>query len=296
MVKYACPSSASFLQLEHSWDGPQVFRHPECGIFELGCVAHMPECSLSMLLNEMETAVGNAVPGLSPEQATKMKVPSHWTCFCGGKEMKKVFALLLSVAVLFSLSACGEGHPSEQNPDGSTTQTTRSSHDAQYTPTQSEAAIAGRQMYEEIIDAFLIIDDELSRGWFDEDGKSLVRLIKGNNVSADASTMELLRIYRSFDTNIQYTDYCIRDFFTVNDYNESTNTGVYRFFEAINQLEDEKLDGQDIVRVDTDGDVDGFNIDDVSAVADALGVSEELVKIMLYAATDVGFDIDFTNF
>ena len=233
--------------------------------------------------------------------------------------MKQLFAILTAMMIVFSFSACNENSSTEQTSKTESqsieqtseteniSQTTsneedvisETSLDKQEESTENEddkTLYSGREMYEEIIFAFIEADDELSRGWFDEDAQNLVKLIKGDTISSDASLTDLLKIYRGFDDIIEFTDYCIRDFFTVTDSYESTNGCVYNFFEAINQLEDKKFNGEDVVKTDSDGNVIGFDFDIAGgdkAIAEALDVSEEFITIMLHAATDAGFSVTF---
>ncbi len=203
--------------------------------------------------------------------------------------MKKMLVLLCLIVFIFSLNACSGKQTSIQNSEG-----TQTSFENPETTVNFNNQYSGREMYEEIIVAFIEIDDELSRGWFDEGAQRFVKLIKGDNVPADASAVDLMKIYRSFDDTIEYTEYSIRDFFTVTDYDESTNGGVYNFFEAIDQLEDVKLNGKDVVKIDSNGNVIGFDFDIAGGddvIADALSVSPEFVKIMLCAASDAGFSV-----
>lgn len=215
--------------------------------------------------------------------------------------MKKLFAFALVVMLLFSLSACDKYLVEAQTTQVSTTNPTgNNSHTAENNKENNpeKQPYSGREMYEFVISAFLEIDDELSRGWFDQDAQDFVRFIKGDNVPAGASAMDLADIYDGFDDALPYTKYSIRDFFTVTSSNESTNAGVYNFFEAIDQMEAKKFNGLDVVKINQNGAVTGFNFSLAggdAAIAKALGVSEEFVELMLHAATDAGFTVDFSE-
>ncbi|MBR6557823.1 MAG: hypothetical protein IKT70_02300 [Clostridia bacterium] len=229
---------------------------------------------------------------------------------------KTLVTLLLTIVMILSLASCNKNQLSEQpteteNDIPETSNQSVSPTDIDDTssitplPTDTDDSTetaddsilySGREMYEEIIYAFIEADDELSRGWFDKDAQNLVRLIKGDTISSDASVTDLLKVYRGFDDIIEFTDYCIRDFFTVTNSYESTNGGVYNFFEAINQLEDEKLNNCDVIKTNSNGNVIGFDFDIAGgdkAIAQALGVSEEFVNIMIHAASDAGFNVTF---
>lgn len=161
---------------------------------------------------------------------------------------------------------------------------------------RAEAAGSQRDMYESMIEGFENVDDEISRGWLDDGTIEFLRLIKGNTLSAVATTQELKDAYNSLDDAIAGTTYSVRDFFTVDEDGNSTNTGVYNFLRAVHQLEKSEqfknIEGiKDLVTI-KDGKVTAFNFDLVGGdevIAEALGVSEELVQIMVRAADDAGF-------
>lgn len=160
---------------------------------------------------------------------------------------------------------------------------------------EAESIMPERYMYECIIEGIITADEELERGWLDEGTIRLLRLIKGN-IPNDASTQRIIDEYNSLDGIIVRTDYCIRDFFTVDDYGNSTNTGIYNFFEAIDQVEDRAFDGKDVVTISRTGEITGWDFSVAggnAAVGAALGISEELVLIILHAAVDAGFDVTF---
>lgn len=156
----------------------------------------------------------------------------------------------------------------------------------------AESAGSQRDMYESMLEGLENVDDELSRGWLDDGTIEFLRLIKGENISATATTKELKAAYDSLDDTIKNTSYSVRDFFTVDEDGNSTNDGVYNFLDAIGQLEEEAFGGLDVVQRDGSGNIIGFDFQVAGgdkAIADALGISEELVQIMVRAADDAGF-------
>lgn len=156
---------------------------------------------------------------------------------------------------------------------------------------RTESAGSQRDMYESMIEGLENVDDEISRGWLDDGTIEFLRLIKGDTLSATATTKDLKAAYESLDDTIKNTTYSIRDFFTVDEDGNSTNTGVYNFLDAIGQLEEEKFGGKNVVKREN-GEITGFDFKIVGgdeAIADALGISEELVQIMVRAADDAGF-------
>ena len=165
-----------------------------------------------------------------------------------------------------------------------------------------ESSGSQRDMYESMLEGLENVDDEISRGWLDDGTIEFLRLIKGENISATATTKELVSAYESLDDTIKYlgedgkiledTGYSIRDFFTVDEDGNSTNTGVYNFLDTIGRLEEEAFGGLDVVKRDDKGNIIGFDFQIAGgdkAIADALGISEELVQIMVRAADDAGF-------
>lgn len=166
---------------------------------------------------------------------------------------------------------------------------------------QVEASGSERDMYEGVIGGFKTIDDELKRGWLDEGSIEFLKLLKGEQLPVLATTEELIDAYESLDDKIKNTGYSIRDFFTVDADGNSTNGGVYNFLRAIQSLEEqdfsgiegaiEGISGSDIVKVDENGNysIDFGVVGGDKVIAEALGISEELVQIMARAADDAGF-------
>lgn len=163
--------------------------------------------------------------------------------------------------------------------------------------TAAEEAGSERDMYENIISGFETIKDEISRGWIDDGSIKFLKLLTGRTDLATLSAKELKQVYKDLDKNIKNTGYSIRDFFTVDKDGNSTSTGVYNFLNAVETLEKsdkfKKLDNiEKLVQRNKDGNIIGFDFNVVGgdkAVADALGISEEIVQIMQRAADDAGF-------
>ena len=156
----------------------------------------------------------------------------------------------------------------------------------------AEEAGQERDMYENIIKGFETVDDEISRGWMDDGAIEFLELLTGRTDLAGKSGKQLKEIYDGLGETIENTGYSIRDFFTVDEDGNSTNTGVYNFLDAIGQLEEEKFNGKDVVKRDKDGNIIGFDFELAGGdevIAEALGVSKELVQIMVRAADDAGF-------
>ena len=172
----------------------------------------------------------------------------------------------------------------------------------------AEESGSERDMYEGIIEGFEAVSDEISRGWVDDGTIKFLELLTGKTGLAGKSGKELKKIYNELDGTIKNTTYSIRDFFTVDDDGNSTNAGVYNFLDAISQLEKtdvkssvldktfKEIKGiENLVKKDEDGNIISFDFGIVGgdkAIADALGISEELVQIMVRAADDAGFVVN----
>ena len=166
----------------------------------------------------------------------------------------------------------------------------------------AEAAGQERDMYENVIEGFENVGDEISRGWYDDGTIEFLEMLTGRTDLAGKSAKELKKIYDDLDKSIKYIDkngkvledtgYSVRDFFTVDDEGNATADGVYNFLDAIGKLEEEAFGGKDIVKRDKNGKIISFDFELAGgdeAIAEALGISTELVQIMKRAADDAGF-------
>ena len=173
-----------------------------------------------------------------------------------------------------------------------------------------------RDMYESVIYGFETVKDELSRGWADDGTREFMQLLRGETATiidgkgqakeiniATASAKELKQVWDDLDKTIEHTaegghkGYSLRDFFTTDKDGNATSKGVYNFLDAIGHMEEEVFGGIDeLVERDDKGNIIGFNFDLVGGdevIAEALGISEELVQIMVRAAGDAGFVVSF---
>ena len=168
----------------------------------------------------------------------------------------------------------------------------------------AESAGNERDMYENVLSGFETVEDELSRGWADDGTVKFLELITGETDLAGKSAKELKEIWNGLDDTIKNTSYSVKDFFTTDEDGNSTSKGVYNFLNAIQELESsdtkssvlgktfKEIEGIEKLVEKKDGKIVGFNFDIVGgdeAIAEALGISEELVQIMLRAADDAGF-------
>lgn len=157
---------------------------------------------------------------------------------------------------------------------------------------RAESAGNQRDMYENVLSGFETVEDELSRGWADDGTVEFLELITGETDLAGKSAKQLKEIWNSLDDTIKHTSYSVKDFFTTDEDGNSTSKGVYNFLDAVGQLKEEAFGGKDVIKRDDDGNVIAFDFQMVGgneAIAEALGISEELVDIMVRAADDAGF-------
>lgn len=163
----------------------------------------------------------------------------------------------------------------------------------------AESAGKERDMYENVIEGFENVGDEISRGWYDDGTIKFLELITGQTDLASKSASELKEIWNSLDDTIKDTSYSVKDFFTTDGKGNSTSTGAYNFLRAVEELGKngglKALEGKNIddliVRNDK-GNIVEFDFSVVGgdkAVADALGISEEMVQIIQRTLDDAGF-------
>ena len=219
--------------------------------------------------------------------------------------MKKLICFVLTFVLIFTLVGCHKSLPTDNNTktDSKNNQDNNSLDAATKEKfplfagwSEQETIPANRNIYEKIILFFPNIDGEIKRGWLDEGSIKFLKLIKGNTISENASYQELSTIYEDLGSKIEFTDYSIRDFFCVDNNDIPTSTGIYNFLKAINQLESQKFNQEDVVFVNSDGNITGWNFDSVGGnekIAEALGICSELVSIIVHAAIDAGFNVSF---
>lgn len=162
---------------------------------------------------------------------------------------------------------------------------------------RAESAGNNRDMYQQVYSAQEGIKKELDNGWIDNGTEEYFKLIWGEDKwnGAGKSIQDYRDQWAKLDSTIQGTNYSISDFFTVNKDGELTSEGIFNFFDAVGQKQKEL--GKDWIQYDENGDMKSFNfgIDGDKAVADAMGISEELVQIFMRASQDAGFVVDFSG-
>ena len=155
----------------------------------------------------------------------------------------------------------------------------------------TEAAGNDRDMYESIGSAFEGIQDEINRGWWDDGTREYLELMTGRDLST-ANIDEMRDAYAQLDKQIGQTGYSIRDFFTQTEDGTFDTNGIYNFLEAAESFEQQL--GYDFVKRNESGEIAGFefSVDGKKALADAMGISEELIDIIARASEDAGFVVN----
>lgn len=155
----------------------------------------------------------------------------------------------------------------------------------------TESAGNDRDMYESIGSAFEGIQDEINRGWWDDGTREYLELMTGRDLST-ANIDDMRDAYAQLDKQIGQTGYSIRDFFTQTEDGTFDTNGIYNFLEAAESFEQQL--GYDFVKRNESGEIAGFefSVDGKKALADAMGISEELIDIIARASEDAGFVVN----
>lgn len=154
----------------------------------------------------------------------------------------------------------------------------------------AEAAGNERDMYESIVTAKKSIKDEMKRGWYDDGTTEYIELLSGKNLST-ATLDEIKSAWDGIGQKINSAGYSVWDFFTKDKDGNSTSDGVFNFLDTVKAAQTEL--GKEWVKIDEKGNYSfDFGVNGDKAVADAIGVSEELVQIMVRAADDAGFVVN----
>lgn len=159
---------------------------------------------------------------------------------------------------------------------------------------RAESTGNDRDMYSSVHSAMESIKEELDLGWVDDGTREYFDLIWGDNWSGAGKNVSDYRAqWNTLDDTIEGTTYSLQDFFKTDEDGNLTSKGIYNFFDAVKQKQKEL--GKNWVQTDKNGNIVSFDfgVDGTKAVADALGISEELVDIFLRASQDCGFVVNF---
>ncbi len=150
-----------------------------------------------------------------------------------------------------------------------------------------------REMYNSVYSGYDAVKDELDRGFAGPKSRSWLDLVFNDEGEEDfdvwtASAEELRDRFKEIKKDIEGTGgYSIADFFTVDKNGKSTSQGIWNFFEAIENKQDEV--GQKFVDLENMEFNFGENGD--QQIADLLGMDVESVQAILRAAADADFEI-----
>ena len=154
----------------------------------------------------------------------------------------------------------------------------------------AESVGNNRDMYANVQSAMESVKEELDLGWVDDGTKEYFDLIWGDNWNSAGKGIEDYRAkWATLDDTIDGTTYSIQDFFKVDEDGNLKASGINNFFDAVRQKQEEL--GKNWVEFDKDGNLTTIDlgVDGEQAIADALGISEELVDIFMQASKDAGF-------
>ena len=158
---------------------------------------------------------------------------------------------------------------------------------------QAQSGGNERDMYDSILSGKEEMDKEIASGWVDDSTRAYLELLSGQDLST-APYEKVLDVYKQLNKEIGSSGFNVYDFFTKDKDGNSTTDGIYNFFDTI--LSKQKEVGENWVTIGKDGSyVFDFGVNGDKAIADMLGISEELVQIILRAAQDAGFEINLDS-
>lgn len=154
----------------------------------------------------------------------------------------------------------------------------------------AESASTNRDMYSNVQSAMEGVKEELDLGWIDDGTKEYFDLIWGGNWNSAGKGIEDYRArWATLDDIIEGTTHSIQDFFKTDEDGNVTSEGITNFFDAVRQKQEQL--GQNWLEFDEQGNLTTIDlgVNGEQAIADALGISEELVDIFIQASKDAGF-------
>ena len=148
-------------------------------------------------------------------------------------------------------------------------------------------------MYDKIANGYDTVKDLIDRGWSGDDTvRSYLDLIYGESFDAfTASGEECAEMFDNLDKKIEGTSFSIRDFFQFDSSGKITSNGIFNFFDALKEKQDQLGLSDDEKWIKDDGTYDfGFGRD--RAAAEQLGIDVEFFQSMLRAAVSAGFELN----
>ena len=148
-------------------------------------------------------------------------------------------------------------------------------------------------MYDKIANGYDTVKDLIDRGWSGDDTvRSYLDLIYGESFDAfTASGEECAEMFDKLDEKIEGTSFSIRDFFQFDSSGKITSNGIFNFFDALKEKQEQLGLSDDEKWIKDDGTYDfGFGRD--RAAAEQLGIDVEFFQSMLRAAVSAGFELN----
>ena len=156
--------------------------------------------------------------------------------------------------------------------------------DAQNTPDE-------REEYSSIAKSYEDIQEEMNRGWLDDDTKAYIDLLSGDDL-ANATYDEYMNAWNQVQQKIGNTGYSILDFFTLDEDGNETSDGIFNFFDAV-----AKEFGEGYAKIDEETGKYSFDLsgDKLEEVANKFKMDTAAVQSILEAAVDAGFEVDWDS-
>lgn len=148
-------------------------------------------------------------------------------------------------------------------------------------------------MYDKIANGYDTVKDLIDRGWSGDDVvRSYLDLIYGDSFDAfTASGEECAEMFDNLDKKIEGTSFSIRDFFQFDSSGKITSNGIFNFFDALKEKQEQLGLSNDEKWIKDDGTYNfGFGRD--RAAAEQLGIDVEFFQSMLRAAVSAGFELN----
>lgn len=147
-----------------------------------------------------------------------------------------------------------------------------------------------RTGYESMGKEYSNVKDLLDHGWADDEVKDYLKLMTGAGDETLKTVSDCQTAFNGLASTIPGTTHAIADFFTFDENGNSTSDGVYNFLDTVKEKQDEVHENW--VTLDKDGNY-SFDFQNGQKLADALGVSVDLIEQMSKAAIEAGFDVNF---
>lgn len=144
-----------------------------------------------------------------------------------------------------------------------------------------------REGYSNVAQGYSEIEDLISQGWYTSEDvtKYLDMMLGTDRIEDNVAAFETLK------EAIEGTSFSIMDFFQYDDDNNLVTDGLYNFLDAVHDV----LGDDYVKQLENGGYEFDFSGDKINEVADALGMSVELIQIMERAMTETGFAVNFDS-